>query len=255
MGQKINPNSIRLALNQKHYSNWYANSKTYPSLVKEDAKLREQITLFLNKTFNISNIEINRLNNFSSNNQLINIKLNCLIPKERDIFLTNPGFANKKLLSKYLKYYNLVYKKNILETNLDNENFKKFSMYLIQKIIRNLFKSLNKNKNKHYSFQFNFFDNPFLNSTLLAKYITQQIVSRVPFRRILNFVILNTKQLNMKGVKIQLSGRLNGAEIARSEWLREGKTPLHTLNAKIDYTSLHVKTIYGIIGIKIWLFK
>nr|YP_009395003.1 ribosomal protein S3 [Polysiphonia stricta]ARW63565.1 ribosomal protein S3 [Polysiphonia stricta] len=92
-------------------------------------------------------------------------------------------------------------------------------------------------------------------SILLAQWIAQQLEKRVAFRRIIRQGIQKANKANIDGIKIQISGRLNGAEIARKEWVREGRVPLQTLRANIDYSYTTAYTIYGILGIKIWLFK
>ncbi|HAE05927.1 MAG TPA: 30S ribosomal protein S3, partial [Richelia sp.] len=86
-------------------------------------------------------------------------------------------------------------------------------------------------------------------------YISQQLERRVSFRRVVRQAIQRAQRAGVEGIKIQVSGRLNGAEIARTEWTREGRVPLHTLRANIDYAYCTAKTIYGILGIKIWVFK
>ena len=90
---------------------------------------------------------------------------------------------------------------------------------------------------------------------LLAEWIAQQLEKRIAFRRVLRQGIQRAQKSNIKGIKIQVGGRLNGAEIARKEWVREGRVPLQTLRADIDYAYTRAQTIYGILGIKIWLFK
>nr|YP_010619317.1 Ribosomal protein S3 [Amplisiphonia pacifica]WAX03330.1 Ribosomal protein S3 [Amplisiphonia pacifica] len=90
---------------------------------------------------------------------------------------------------------------------------------------------------------------------LLAQWIAQQLEKRIAFRRAVRQGIQKANKANINGIKIQISGRLNGAEIARKEWIREGRVPLQTLRANIDYAYTRAHTIYGILGIKIWLFK
>ncbi|WP_414568670.1 30S ribosomal protein S3 [Nostoc sp. CCY 9925] len=90
---------------------------------------------------------------------------------------------------------------------------------------------------------------------LIAEYIAQQLERRVSFRRVVRQAIQRAQRAGVQGIKIQVSGRLNGAEIARTEWTREGRVPLHTLRADIDYSYCTAKTIYGILGIKVWVFK
>lgn len=90
---------------------------------------------------------------------------------------------------------------------------------------------------------------------LIAEYIAQQLERRVSFRRVVRQAIQRAQRAGVQGIKIQVSGRLNGAEIARTEGTREGKVPLHTLRADIDYSYCTAKTVYGILGIKVWIFK
>lgn len=94
-----------------------------------------------------------------------------------------------------------------------------------------------------------------LDATLLASFVAEQLEKRVAFRRAVRGALQKAKKKNVKGIKIQVSGRLNGAEIARKEWIREGRVPLQTLSADIDYATKEANTIYGVLGIKLWLFK
>ena len=96
---------------------------------------------------------------------------------------------------------------------------------------------------------------PELDAQLVAEGVGQQLIRRVMFRRAMKRAVTNTMRLGAGGIKIKLSGRLNGAEIARSEWYREGRVPLHTFRADIDYGFAEALTTYGIIGIKVWIFK
>ncbi len=92
-------------------------------------------------------------------------------------------------------------------------------------------------------------------ASLIAEYIVQQLERRVSFRRVVRQAIQRAQRAGVEGIKIQVAGRLNGAEIARSEWTREGRVPLHTLRANIDYSYQTAQTTYGILGIKVWVFK
>lgn len=96
---------------------------------------------------------------------------------------------------------------------------------------------------------------PELDAYLVAESVAQQLARRIMFRRAMKRAVTNTMRLGGLGIKIKVSGRLNGAEIARSEWYREGRVPLHTLRADIDYGFAEANTTYGIIGIKVWIFK
>jgi small subunit ribosomal protein S3 len=96
---------------------------------------------------------------------------------------------------------------------------------------------------------------PEINAQLIADSITQQLEKRIMFRRAMKRAMQNAMRLGAQGIKIMSSGRLNGAEIARREWYREGRVPLHTLRADIDYATSEALTTYGIIGVKVWVFK
>ena len=96
---------------------------------------------------------------------------------------------------------------------------------------------------------------PELDAQLVAEGIAQQLERRIMFRRAMKRAVQTSMRLGAQGVKINIAGRLNGAEIARSEWYREGRVPLHTLRADIDYGFAEASTTYGIIGIKVWIFK
>jgi small subunit ribosomal protein S3 len=96
---------------------------------------------------------------------------------------------------------------------------------------------------------------PELDAQLVAESIAQQLERRIMFRRAMKRAVGNAMRLGALGIKVNVAGRLNGAEIARSEWYREGRVPLHTLRADIDYGFAEAKTTYGIIGIKVWVFK
>jgi len=96
---------------------------------------------------------------------------------------------------------------------------------------------------------------PDLDAKLLAQGVGQQLERRVMFRRAMKRVVQSAMRAGAEGVKVQVSGRLGGAEIARTEWYREGRVPLHTLRADIDYATHEARTTYGVIGVKVWVFK
>jgi small subunit ribosomal protein S3 len=96
---------------------------------------------------------------------------------------------------------------------------------------------------------------PEMDSQLVAEGIAQQIEKRVMFRRAMKRAVMSTMRSGALGVKVRLSGRLNGSEIARTEWSREGRIPLHTFRADIDYGTAEARTTYGVIGVKVWIFK
>ena len=96
---------------------------------------------------------------------------------------------------------------------------------------------------------------PELDALLVAEGIAQQLERRVQFRRAMRRAVTNTMRIGAEGIKVRVSGRLNGAEIARSEWYREGRVPLHTFRADIDYGLAEARTTYGVIGVKVWVFR
>ncbi|MGC9385765.1 MAG: 30S ribosomal protein S3 [Hydrogenovibrio sp.] len=96
---------------------------------------------------------------------------------------------------------------------------------------------------------------PELDAKLVAESIAQQLEKRIQFRRAMKRAVGNAMRLGAEGIKVNISGRLNGAEIARAEWYREGRVPLHTLRADIDYATFEADTTYGKIGVKVWIFK
>ena len=96
---------------------------------------------------------------------------------------------------------------------------------------------------------------PELDAYLVAESIAQQLERRVMFRRAMRRSVTNAMRIGAEGIKINISGRLNGAEIARNEWYREGRVPLHTLRADVDYGTAEALTTYGILGVKVWIYK
>ncbi|OGT19825.1 MAG: 30S ribosomal protein S3 [Gammaproteobacteria bacterium RBG_16_57_12] len=96
---------------------------------------------------------------------------------------------------------------------------------------------------------------PELDATLVAESVAQQLERRIMFRRAMKRAVTNALRLGAQGIKVTVAGRLNGAEIARTEWYREGRVPLHTFRADIDYGVAEANTTYGVIGVKVWIFK
>nr|YP_009397279.1 ribosomal protein S3 [Thuretia quercifolia]ARW66465.1 ribosomal protein S3 [Thuretia quercifolia] len=117
--------------------------------------------------------------------------------------------------------------------------------------------NLTKKLNSNYKIRINIIEitEPDKEAILLANWIAQQLEKRIAFRRAIRQGIQRAQKANINGIKIQVGGRLNGAEIARKEWVREGRVPLQTLRADIDYAYTRAHTIYGILGVKVWLFK
>ena len=225
MGQKIHPLGLRLGITQKHRSIWFSKFNNYPYLILEDTTIRSYIfnkypkahivDIIIKRYRTTQNLETKELID------LIEVTINTALPS--------------KILNRKDKKQNLTELKILLEKlcqkQRTNNNLPKVEILL------NVFK----------------IDDVYLEASVLADYLIQQLEQRVPFRSALKKTLNRTRKL--KGIKIQIAGRLNGAEIARTEWVRKGRVPLQTLRADIDYSYKTAKTIYGILGIKIWLFK
>ena len=121
--------------------------------------------------------------------------------------------------------------------------------------IENIKKSIEKIVNRPAQVQIKEVRKPDLDATILAEGIAQQLERRVQFRRAMKRAVQSALRQGAKGVRTEVSGRLGGAEIARTEWYREGRVPLHTLRADVDYGTAEAATTYGIIGIKVWVYR
>ena len=121
--------------------------------------------------------------------------------------------------------------------------------------IEKIKKKLSKISNNEVTLNIKEIKKPELNSYLVAENIAQQLVKRIAFRRAMKRAMQSAIRLGAKGIKVCLAGRLAGNEIARTEWLREGSVPLHTLRADVDYAEAEALTTYGIIGVKVWIYK
>lgn len=231
MGQKVNPLGFRLKIRQNYLSKWYSLKHNYKLLNFEDYYIRLKLNNFLFNKLTFADIQIFRINNFNIHLQpIILINLSILYPKFNIL-----KFINLKKIKKKVQKYYIIF--------LIKKQLKQFIYYFF-----------NKTK-KQYFFNVILIKNQFINAMLIAKFISFQLKQRIPFRRIISIIFQNIKKIILKGIKIQLSGRLNGIEIARREWQLYKQVPLHTLIANIDYISYPVKTIYGLIGIKIWLYQ
>uniref|UniRef100_UPI0031F4670D ribosomal protein S3 n=1 Tax=Macrosolen parasiticus TaxID=3134736 RepID=UPI0031F4670D len=215
MGQKINPLSFRLGTTHNHHSLWFAQSKDYSYGLQEDQKIRDFIKNYVQKNMRIS----------SSVDGIARIK----IQKRVDLIQVIIYMGFPKLL--------IGEKSRGLEGLQMN----------VQKELNYMTRKLNitiKRIAKPYGYP-----------NILAEFITDQLKNRVSFRKAIKKAIELTKQANTKGIQIKIAGRIDGKEIARVEWIREGKVPLQTIRSKIDYCSYPTRTIYGILGIKIWIFR
>lgn len=247
MGQKVHPKSFRLITTQKHLSTWYSTKNNYSKFLEEDYFIRTNIEKLFENFLTISNIKISRTNAQSTNKNYTVVTIVSLFPREKDIsrklisYLENVLKSSQKIKNKYL--------------NLIKENLKGFSKIFLLRILKQFKKLLQIKYSKPIFFNFEFIKNQFYDSMLIAKFIGNLIEKRIPYRRILNIVFKKSLLTDIKGIKIQIAGRLNGTDIARTEWKREGKISLHTLKSNIDYAQYSQKSIYGIFGIKVWILK
>nr|QHD45148.1 30S ribosomal protein S3 [Codium fragile] len=227
MGQKIHPYGFRLGIIHQHHANWFANKTNYSAYFFEDLYIRQFCDQKLKNT-GILKVHIAR-----QPFNYVHLSLYCI---KTNYFLT-PGNHNLKIIQKKLqhKLANYQISSQVLlnfpkKTNRYNQPFR-LSLQLIEY--------------PHYE----------QNAFFLAKFLIDQLEKRIAFRRALKQTLKRLKKKKINGIKIQISGRLNGAEIARTEWIRKGQVPLQSLAANIDYCCRTAKTIYGILGIKIWIFQ
>nr|UEQ12876.1 ribosomal protein S3 [Euphorbia hirta]WEH01303.1 ribosomal protein S3 [Euphorbia hirta] len=214
MGQKINPLGFRLGTTQSHHSLWFAQPKNYSEGLQEDQKIRNSIKNFVKKNTKIS----------SGVEGIARIE----IKKRIDVIQVIIYMGFPKLLIESRP-------KRIEELQIH-----------VQKELNCVNQKLNIIITR--------ISNPYGNPNILAEFIAGQLKNRVSFRKAMKKAIELTEQADTKGIQVQIAGRLDGKEIARVEWIREGRVPLQTIRAKIDYCSYTVRTIYGVLGIKIWTF-
>lgn len=203
MGQKVNPNGLRLGIIRDWESKWYAD-KDYATLLHEDIKIRDYLKKRLYEA-GISKIEIERAAN------RVNVTIHT----------AKPGMVIGKGGSE----------------------------------VENLRQALTKMTDKQVHINIQEVKQPELDATLVAESIAQQLERRISFRRAMKQAIQRALRAGAKGVRTIVSGRLGGAEIARSEGYSEGTVPLHTLRADIDYGTAEAHTTYGRIGVKVWIYK
>jgi small subunit ribosomal protein S3 len=204
MGQKVNPNGLRLGINRTWDSRWFANKGEYGKLLHEDRKIRDTLMEDL-KQAAVSKIVIERPHK----------KCRVTIHSARPgIVIGKKGADIEKLRKKVGSMTDSEVHLNIVEVR-----------------------------------------KPEIDANLVAASIAQQLERRVAFRRAMKRAVQSAMRLGAEGIRITCGGRLGGAEIARTEWYREGRVPLHTLRADIDYGTATANTAYGTCGIKVWIFK
>ena len=218
MGHKVNPHGLRVGVIAPWSSKWFANKKDFGKFLKEDNEIRN----FLKKNYYdaaISKICIDRAAD--------TIKI--------DIYCGRVGVAVGKMQ-----------KKDATEQPANNGKGIDDINRAIRKII---------GEGRTFNVNIHEVKNVDLDSQLVAEGIAAQLEKRTPFRRAMKFAMGRTMRAGAKGIKTMVSGRLDGAEIARSECYHEGSIPLQTIRADIDYGFAEAHTTYGIIGVKVWIYK
>ena len=214
MGQKINPLGFRLGTTQRHHSFWFAQPKNYSVGLQEDEKIRNCIKNYVQKNRRIS----------SGFEGIAHIGIKKRIDLIQVIIYI--GFPNLLIEGQTRGIEEL-------QMNVEKE-----------------FHSVNRRLN----IAITRVEKPYGQPNILAEYIALQLKNRVSFRKAMKKAIELAEQTDTKGMQVQIAGRIDGKEIARVEWIREGRVPLQTIRAKIDYCSYGVRTVYGVLGIKIWIF-
>nr|YP_010221211.1 ribosomal protein S3 [Ensete glaucum]UCC37137.1 ribosomal protein S3 [Ensete glaucum]BCT22125.1 ribosomal protein S3 [Ensete glaucum] len=214
MGQKINPLGFRLGTTQRHHSFWFAQPKNYSVGLQEDEKIRNCIKNYVQKNRRIS----------SGFEGIARIGIKKRIDLIQVIIYV--GFPNLLIEG---------------QTRGIEE---------LQMSVQKEFHSVNRRLN----IAITRVEKPYGQPNILAEYIALQLKNRVSFRKAMKKAIELAEQTDTKGIQVQIAGRIDGKEIARVEWIREGRVPLQTIRAKIDHCSYTIRTIYGVLGIKIWIF-
>ncbi|HMR01598.1 MAG TPA: 30S ribosomal protein S3 [Candidatus Gracilibacteria bacterium] len=204
MGQKVDPNILRIGITRSWDSKWYANKRDYSKYLLKDLKIEKIIREKLEDA-SVSRIEIHR----TSNKVIINIH-----SAKPGLIIGRQGAGIEAL-----------------KEELEKKFHEEFSLSI---------KEISK---------------PAIDARLLGENIAKQIEKRISYRRAAKMAVEKALESGAQGAKISLAGRLNGVEIARSEFFSKGKIPLHTLRANIDYAKTVAKTTYGTIGIKVWVYK
>jgi len=222
MGQKVHPLGFRLGITRDHRSQWFAKPKQYSQLVVEDHFLRQTINDKFREA-GIVSIGIQR--------KVDQIKIDISAARPR--VLVAFGGDNLDTLRQYVAQNLKIYREECLyqKSSTTTKPTAQIAIY-ISKLA-----------------------NPNTSAGFLSDFLVEQLEKRIPFRRAMKSAAQRAQRAQIKGIKIQVSGRLNGAEIARTEWLRKGQVPLQTLRANVDYSYQTASTIYGLLGIKVWTFQ
>ncbi len=222
MGQKTHPKGLRLGIIRTWDSRWYAEKKQYVALLQEDLLIRKFIRSKL-KNAAISTIEIERTAN------RIKVIVHTAKP---GIVIGRSGAGVDRLKADLEMLVNKDVQKKLKVERKGKDNTEKQVQISVQEVFQ-----------------------PELDGFLVAENIAFQIAKRISFRRAMKQSVMRSMRAGAKGIKVMVSGRLGGAEIARHEGYKEGKIPLHTLRADIDYGFTESVTPYGQIGVKVWIYK
>ena len=276
MGQKVNPQGFRLGVSQEPTSYWFAKNRHYSQLVLEDHFLRKSIykkfpsagiaAIYIERQVDTIKIDISSarprqlLGSFSKDQQLytgIGALRETLKTELQQYRLKNLPVLQKKVIqSKKKKKIDSAYPSytdgSSSEAGESSETFFESQNDSTNTLIDGFIDP--KELVAHISIHIIKLSDPDTSAACLAESIVEQLEKRIPFRRAMKQAITRAQNASVKGIKVQISGRLNGAEIARSEWILKGRVPLHTLRAKVQYDSRAARTIYGLLGIKVWVF-
>ncbi|AGY61443.1 30S ribosomal protein S3 (plastid) [Lotharella oceanica] len=235
MGQKVHPLGFRVSLNENYQSNWFVKPDIYHILLSQDYVIRQNIYQFFDK---ISHLKNKKSLSDSLNITDINIsrkfdQINICI----SVAALSPLIESKKINSIITTLQLILIKK--LEALSSN----KLNYLNSPKIVINVKQS----------------DNANISAIFIARCLVNELENRVRFRKALKSIIRSVskqdKENKLLGLKIKISGRLNGIEMARSEWIKKGRIPLQTISANIDYCNDIARTKYGILGVKVWVCK
>lgn len=228
MGQKIHPIGFRLGINQPHNSKWFSQMSAYSDFLIEDHFLRKTI-IKLVPNINPSKIQIQRGFKDSIQLTIYLLKSSSLISHTNALNNLRLSLENK--LQKYRQNRAVTFLPFNNKTYCFNSNNPKITIRAIK------------------------FSDLDVDVFFIADFLVEQLENRVSFRKAMQKTLRRAQKGKVKGIKICVSGRLNGNEIARSEWIRRGQVPLQTLRAKVAYCFRIASTIYGILGIKVWILK
>lgn len=239
MGQKVHPVGFRLGITQPHLSKWFAHKKNYSKYLCEDNFLRKKLQQKFENA-RLERVEISRK---------IEDHLKIVIYTEKPEIIVGLKGKNLKNLQQNIK--------QIIEKYRQSQQANFYNIHAIQSLddLQKKTKKKQKSSQSNIKVTLHIMGCSNTNASSIANYLIQFLEKRFSYRFALNTLFRKKlRHEKLQGIKIQISGRLNGAEIARREWIREGCLPLQTLQANIDYSYKQAYTIYGVLGVKVWVF-